>query len=62
MNLPGPSRKIIVVPVEVPERPEREHDPAPPPEREWERDPAPPPERDPAPTPTEPERESEPVR
>jgi hypothetical protein len=29
MTLPGPSRMIILVPVEVPERPEREPDPGP---------------------------------
>jgi hypothetical protein len=55
MTLPGPSRKITVVPIEVPARPQPERDPSPAPP------PDPAPEREPAPPAEPPERQPEPV-
>jgi hypothetical protein len=53
VTLPGPSRRIIVVPIEVPAKPH--------PKREPERDPDPAPEREPAPPADPPKRKPEPV-
>jgi hypothetical protein len=55
MTLPGPSRKIIVVPIEVPARPKPQRDPEPAPPSE------PAPEREPARPAETPERQPEPV-